>query len=1096
MRYLTRPMPTMPSGWSLALTALVLLGATATAIAAPRDESTLRPATFRGADAKSAGKTVAPNIDGAVRGAAEDSAVPRRRAAHDADAAKDFSGSDFLITDDPRHVTGAEMAAGAAGYVMAAEWEWSPEDRDIVAVVVPLDPEAPLIGVSVDTATADSFAPDIAYAPDLGVFLIVWEDFEGQNSNIYGALVSETGENLSESFLIAGLNDEEFAPAVTYTGFGDFVVFFGAAEDYSLVTGYIQLYSIRVNLDGEAINLGAESLVADLAAFPDAVRINDDRALVTYQVLYADNTGPVDDWDWDVYASTVAWDGAPEAERMITGTPEPETDPSVAYNPVDGIALAVWESAQSASDRDLAAGALPVSASGAMQTPTAYIAYDSNTFDVEPDVAWDDYFEVFLATWRHDYSNVDGDILTMEFSYDGLPAGDALAAISTDADQLHPTVAALDGWFLVVWQELIAGVFNLVGRFYEHGAACTPPAAPASLQATPGGSTGQIRLTWAASGGAAEYRVYYGGAPGTPASGASVGNVTTIMVSGLTPNSDYCFEVTAVNACGESGASPESCARTPDDEEPPPGPGRILSIPENIAPANNRIEVPVQVDNASGVLSFRVAVCYPGELSFVSAQAGSLTAGWSLVPNNEGGMVVVSGSGTAALSGSGSLVRLTFSLPSGGTGGSLSFCRPDLLKLNDGQIALGTPDGGSYLPNAPQYRWGDLANAAGDQPGIACDGIAGGLDAALMLRWDVALLNALRGCPDNVLYTRPNVPPGADLNGDGILGGLDASLALRYDVGLIDCFPADTNCNGTGPGKAHALDAGGLRTLSIEQNLTLPAAGAAWTVPVRINNADGVYSYRVQIEFPANRLEFVQAQNTAMTNGWLGPIANAGSGVVTVSASGATAATGGGVLLNLVFTVKAGSTGGALHFGSLTRLNDGAVDTATVDGSFTVPQQEGARLEVTPDPAGGYDFGAWSVGETPETLFTVRNAGGGVLTGSASVTGAAFSMAGASSYSLAAGQSMQVRVRFAPQEAQDYTGSVTFTGGDGPVIIDLYGSATPLPVFSCGAAAGSAASGWGDVAILAGTALALARFFAARRARRVKRAGAERMTSA
>ncbi|MBP8132623.1 MAG: hypothetical protein KA184_23835, partial [Candidatus Hydrogenedentes bacterium] len=64
------------------------------------------------------------------------------------------------------------------------------------------------------------------------------------------------------------------------------------------------------------------------------------------------------------------------------------------------------------------------------------------------------------------------------------------------------------------------------------------------------------------------------------------------------------------------------------------------------------------------------------------------------------------------------------------------------------------------------------------------------------------------------------------------------------------------------------------------------------------------------------------------------------------------------------------------------------------------------------------------------------------------------------------------------------------------VIIDLYGSATPLPVFSCGAAAGSAASGWGDVAILAGTALALARFFAARRARRVKRAGAERMTSA
>lgn len=1082
MRYLEEYMQNTSCGLIIALTVLLVFGVAAAAFAAPRDESALRAATFRSTDAKAAGKTLLPSIDGAVRGAVKDSVALRRRAAHDADAVKDFAGSDFLITDDTRHVTGAEMAPGAAGYIVAAEWEWAPDDRDIVAVVVPLDPEAPLIGVSVDSSYADSFAPDVAYAPDLGVFLIVWEDFEGQNSNIYGALVSEAGEKLSDSFLIAGLNDEEFAPAVAYTGFGDFVVFFGAAEDYSLVTGYIQLYSVRVNLDGESINLGAESLVADLAAFPDAARVNDDRVLVAYQVLYADNSGPVHDWDWDVYASTVSWNGAPEAELMITGTSEPETDPSVAYNPVDGIALAVWESAQSTTDRDLAAGALPVSASGAMQTPTAYIAYDSNSFDVEPDVAWDDYFDVFLATWRHDFSSTDGDILTMEFSYDGLSTSDALAAISTDADQLHPTVAALDGWFLIVWQELIADVFNLVGRFYEHGAACTPPAAPATLQATPGSSAGQVRLTWAASSGATEYRVYYSGAQGTPASGASVGNVTQVTVSGLTPNTDYCFEVTAVNACGESGASPESCARTPDDEEPPPGPGRILSIPENITPANNRIEVPVQINNASGVLSFRVAVCYPSELSFVSAQAGSLTGGWSLVPNNEGGMVLVSGSGTAALSGSGSLVRLTFSVPSASQGGSLSFCRPDLLKLNDGQIALGTPDGGSYLPNAPQYAWGDLANAIGDQPGIACDGIAGGLDAALMLRWDVALLNALRSCPNNVLYTRPNFPPGADLNGDGILGGLDASLALRYDVGLIDCFPADTNCNGTGPGKAFDVDTGGARTLSMDQNMMLPAAGAAWTVPVRINNADGVYSYRVQIEFPANRLEFVQAQNTVMTNGWLGPIANSSSGVVTVSGSGANAAAGSGVLLNLVFTVKAGSGGGTLHFGPLTRLNDGAVQTSTVDGSFASAQQQGARLEVTPNPAGGYDFGAWSVGETPETLFTVRNTGDAILTGAASVTGPAFSVVGSSGYSLAAGQSMQVRVRFAPQEPLEYTGSITFTGGDGPVIIDLYGSATPLPVFSCGAASG-AASGWGNVVVFAGTALALAGLFVARASR-------------
>ena len=251
------------------------------------------------------------------------------------------------------------------------------------------------------------------------------------------------------------------------------------------------------------------------------------------------------------------------------------------------------------------------------------------------------------------------------------------------------------------------------------------------------------------------------------------------------------------------------------------------------------LQAPVNVDEASGVLSFKVAVCYPAELDFVSATAGTLDSTWNIIANDNGGTVVVSGAGTTELSGAGSLVKLRFSVPASSKGGALTFCESGENNLNDGHIIIAAPVPGSYTAATPSFTWGDLGTASGDTPFVACDAIAGGLDAALMLRWDVGLATRLVACPSAQIFMAPAFPPGGDVNSDGILGGLDASLVLRYDAGIINCFPADSDCNGLGP-KWTEKQATGTRTVELADGVLLPDVGQSVAVPVTIDDATGL----------------------------------------------------------------------------------------------------------------------------------------------------------------------------------------------------------------------------------------------------------------
>lgn len=91
---------------------------------------------------------------------------------------------------------------------------------------------------------------------------------------------------------------------------------------------------------------------------------------------------------------------------------------------------------------------------------------------------------------------------------------------------------------------------------------------------------------------------------------------------------------------------------------------------------------------------------------------------------------------------------------------------------------------------------------------------------------------------------------------------------------------------------------------------------------------------------------------------------------------------------------------------------------------------EPAAIQVTPT---NLTFGDVTVGSTKDLTLTVKNTGGGTVTGNAT-TVAPFSIVSGGSYNLGAGEEHVVTVRYQPTSPGKHTGTVVFTGGNGATV--------------------------------------------------------------
>jgi Fibronectin type III domain len=175
-------------------------------------------------------------------------------------------------------------------------------------------------------------------------------------------------------------------------------------------------------------------------------------------------------------------------------------------------------------------------------------------------------------------------------------------------------------------------------------------------------------------------------------------------------------------------------------------------------------------------------------------------------------------------------------------------------------------------------------------------------------------------------------------------------------------------------------------------------------------------------------------------------VRNAGGGTLSGSAtanapfsvvSGGTynLAAGASQAVGIRFTPAAAQT----YNGTATFSGAGGASSSVTGIGTTAPSPV---LSISP---ASRDFGSVAVGSSADLSFTVQNTGGGTLSGSASVS-APFSPVSGSPYSLTAGQSVNVFVRFAPTSAQSSTATVSFSGAGGATAsVSGTGTSSPLP---------------------------------------------------
>ncbi|MCX7004000.1 MAG: PKD domain-containing protein, partial [bacterium] len=122
--------------------------------------------------------------------------------------------------------------------------------------------------------------------------------------------------------------------------------------------------------------------------------------------------------------------------------------------------------------------------------------------------------------------------------------------------------------------------------------------------------------------------------------------------------------------------------------------------------------------------------------------------------------------------------------------------------------------------------------------------------------------------------------------------------------------------------------------------------------------------------------------------------------------------------------------------GGTNRIMNGVVDMGAYELATNSP-----LLRVQPALL---NFGTVVLDQTASRALTVRNVGGGILTGALSGVAAPFAVSGASAYAVAINSSATLTLQFTPDAVRGYTNAVVATGGDDATIM-LYGLGVPEP---------------------------------------------------
>jgi len=158
------------------------------------------------------------------------------------------------------------------------------------------------------------------------------------------------------------------------------------------------------------------------------------------------------------------------------------------------------------------------------------------------------------------------------------------------------------------------------------------------------------------------------------------------------------------------------------------------------------------------------------------------------------------------------------------------------------------------------------------------------------------------------------------------------------------------------------------------------------------------------------------------------------SATITWSSTNATSCTGGGTGFSTGGSVSGSDPTGALSVGthsytlSCTSSTGHVVSSPAISIDVTATPGD---LSVTSSGGASHSFGTITIGNTPTWNFTLKNTGGTSLSGSVSGLAAPFTCTSGCSYTISAGATKTVAIKYTPTSAIFSSDSFTFTGGAG-----------------------------------------------------------------
>lgn len=313
----------------------------------------------------------------------------------------------------------------------------------------------PVIGPEIGTDAAVSNAPaggaqsrPRVAGGGANSWLVVWEDARGADTDVWGALVDNTGTLLSSGFMIGSGTGSQAQPAVAFDGNQFLVVWSDTINSASTGT---DIYGVFVDTLG---NISGP-------AFAITTTLNEQRAPAIafqtggnrYLVAWEDRSGA----SWDIRGRTVTTGGVLGGIVPLAGTAADEHAPAVACNGTKY--LVAWETGPTLS---LDVKGVMVDAN--LMNPVNLVISTATSDQHAPSVAARPGGNFFVA-WE-DARGTSVDIYGRTVSSAAVPGSEVLVTqgampnVGAIQTQRVPSVAADSNQFVVVWQDFRNSTLN------------------------------------------------------------------------------------------------------------------------------------------------------------------------------------------------------------------------------------------------------------------------------------------------------------------------------------------------------------------------------------------------------------------------------------------------------------------------------------------------------------------------------------------------------------------------------------------------------------------------------------------------------------